>query len=71
MTKKSRQKLKYLENEKSFLGEIKKHFSSFLNSFQLPKIISDLRVRLFYAAYLGKCSVHFTQLFSSLFKEYL
>ena len=38
MTKKSRQKLKYLENEKSFKGEIK--------GLQLPKIVSDLRERL-------------------------
>ena len=29
MTKKSRQKLKYLENEKSFLGEIKSIFHHF------------------------------------------
>ena len=46
MTKKSRQKLKYLENEKSFWGEMKnneKHFSSFLKGFQLPKIVSGLR----------------------------
>ena len=46
MTKKSRQKLKYLENEMSFWVEIKKHFSSFLKGFQLPKVVSDLTVRL-------------------------
>ena len=46
MTKKSKQKFKYLENEKSFQGEIKKHFSSFLKGFQMPKIDSDIRVRL-------------------------
>ena len=45
MSKKSRQKLKYLENEKSFLGE-KKHVSSFLKGFQFSTIVSDLRVRL-------------------------
>ena len=45
MTKKSRQKLKYLENEKSFWDEIK-NFSSFLNSFQLPVIVSDLKMSL-------------------------
>ena len=45
ITKKSRQKLKYLENEKSFLGEIKKHFSSILRGIQFPKIVSDLRLR--------------------------
>ena len=45
ITKKSRQKVKYLENEKSFQGEIK-NFSSFSEGFQLPKIVSDLRVRL-------------------------
>ena len=44
MTKKSRQKHKYLENEKSFLGEIKT-FLSFLKGFQLLKIVLDLRVR--------------------------
>ena len=36
MTKKSRQISKYLENEKSFQDEIKKHFSSFLKGFQGP-----------------------------------
>ena len=46
MTEKSRQKFKQLENEKSFRGEIKKQFSSFLKGFQLPKIVSGLRVRL-------------------------
>ena len=35
MTEKSEQEFKYLQNEKSFLGEIKKHFSSFLKGFQL------------------------------------
>ena len=44
MTKQSTQKFKYLENEKSFERE-KKHFSPFLKAFQLPKIVSDLRVR--------------------------
>ena len=44
MTKNAKQKLKYLKNEKSFPVE-KKHFSSFLKDFQLPKIISGLRVR--------------------------
>ena len=44
MTKKSGQKFKYLENEKSFYN--KKHFSSFLKGFQVAKIASDLRVRL-------------------------
>ena len=42
MTKKLRQKLKYLENEK----RNKKHFSSFLKGLHLPKIVSDLRVCL-------------------------
>ena len=36
---------KYLENEKSFC-ETKKHFSSILKGFQLPKIVSEPRVRL-------------------------
>ena len=48
MAKKSRQKFKYLENEKSFQGEIQKHFL-FLKGFQLPKTVSDLRVRLYFA----------------------
>ena len=38
MAKKSRQKFKYLENEKSFQGEIQKHFL-FLKGFQLPKTV--------------------------------
>ena len=46
MTKKSRQEFKYLEKEKSFWDEIKKHFISLLKGFKLPKIISDPRVRL-------------------------
>ena len=33
MTKMSRQRLKHLENETSFEGETKKHFSSFLKAF--------------------------------------
>ena len=45
MAKKLGQKLKYLENGKSFWGEIKSIFSSFLKGFQLSKIASDLRVR--------------------------
>ena len=46
MSKKSTQKLKYLENEKSFWAEIKNDFLSFLKRFQLPEIVSDLRVCL-------------------------
>ena len=42
MTKKSKQKLKYLENEQSFY----KYFPSFLKTFQLPKIVSDQSVHL-------------------------
>ena len=53
MTKKSRQKFKYLENEKSFWCEIKSVFHfSFLKAFPLPKIISDLRVHLYAINYL-------------------
>ena len=33
-----RQKFKYLENEKNFYGEIKKHFSSFLKAFSFQKL---------------------------------
>ena len=41
MTKKSIQKVKYLENEKIFEGEIKSIFHPFLKGFQLPKIVFD------------------------------
>ena len=41
--KKSRQKLKNLENEELLMWN-KKHFSSFLKRSQLPKIVSALRV---------------------------
>ena len=37
MRKKSRQKLRYLENEKSFLGEIKSIFHHFLRAFSYQK----------------------------------
>ena len=43
MTKLSRQKFEYLENEKSFSCEIKS-ILSLLKGFQMPKIVSDLRV---------------------------
>ena len=46
ITKKSRQKHKYLEKEKSFWHEIKRIFYHFWKGFQLSKIVSDLRVRL-------------------------
>ena len=45
MTKRSRQKLKYTENEKSFYGEIKSIFHH-LKAFQSPQIVSHLRVCL-------------------------
>ena len=45
MTKKSRQKFKYLEN-KEVLRSHKKHFSLFLKSLQLQKLVSNLRLRL-------------------------
>ena len=45
ITKKSRQKFKYVENERAFRRN-KMHFSSFLRGSQLPKVVSDLRVRL-------------------------
>ena len=45
VTKKSRQKFKYLENEKSLKREIKTIFHHF-NGFSVAKIISDLRLRL-------------------------
>ena len=43
---KVKQKLKDLENKKSFHGEIKKIFSTYLKGCQLPKFVSDLRLRL-------------------------
>ena len=46
MTETSRQKTKNLKNEKSFQGG-KKYFTSFLKDFQLPKTVSDLRVRFY------------------------
>ena len=46
ITKKSTEKFKYLENKSSYYGKIKKVFSFNLKGFQLPKIVSDLRVRL-------------------------
>ena len=42
MTKKSRQKLKYLRTKRAFYVKQK----SFLKGFPLPRIVSDLRVRL-------------------------
>ena len=45
MTENSRPKLKYLENKK-LLSWNKKLFASFSQGFQLPKIASDVRVRL-------------------------
>ena len=42
-TKKSGQKFNYLENKKAWRWN-KKHVSSFLKDFQLPKIVSNLRV---------------------------
>ena len=41
MTKNAKQQFNYLKNEKSFPVEKK----TFLKDFQLPKIISDLRMR--------------------------
>ena len=46
VTKNSEQILKYLKNEKSFQGKIQKHISSLLNDFQLPEIVSDLKMRI-------------------------
>ena len=45
MTKKSRQKYKYLENKKSFWGEIKNIFQYIFKGLSVVKIVSDLRVR--------------------------
>ena len=65
MTKKSRQKFKYLENKKSFWGETKRYFSLSLKSFQLSKVVSDLGVRL------QKCTVssYTPQTFNSQLKR--
>ena len=46
VTKNSEQILKFLKNEKSFQGEIQKHFSSLLKDFRLPEIAAELKVRL-------------------------
>ena len=46
MTRKSRQKCKYLKERKEVLTRNKKHFSSFLREFQLSDTVLDLRVRL-------------------------
>ena len=45
MTKKSSEKFNYLENKNSFKAEIKNRFSTFLRGFQLPKNVSDLKLR--------------------------
>ena len=45
MIQKSKKKLKYLENEKSFWAEIEDIFH-FLEGFQLSKIVSESRVHL-------------------------
>ena len=42
MTKKSRQKFKYLENEKSFQNEIKSIFNHFLRAFSCQKLSQTL-----------------------------
>ena len=39
ITKMSRQKFKYLQNEKSFYGEIKKHFLLFLKGLQFSQAL--------------------------------
>ena len=49
MTKKSRQKLKYLENEKSSCGEIKRILHNFKRAF-----VSDLKVHLRFFPILSK-----------------
>ena len=48
ITENWRQKFKFLENEKRFYGEVvnKKSKSLFLKGFQVPKIVSGLRMRL-------------------------
>ena len=46
ITENSRQKFKYLENEKNFEDEIKSISHHFLKDFQLLKTVSNLRVSL-------------------------
>ena len=58
MTKKSRQKLKYLENEEGFWGEIKNIFHLFWKRFQLPKIVSDLRAPLILGCVSPQYTIH-------------
>ena len=48
ITEKSKQKFKYLENKKSFWGEIKSIFHHFSKDFKCPKIASDVRMLLQY-----------------------
>ena len=45
MSRNSEQKMKYVKKKRAFKVK-KKHFSSFLKIFQLPEIVSGLRVRL-------------------------
>ena len=79
MTKKSRQTLKYLENEKGFWGEIKsifkKAFLIIVKGLSVPKIVSDLRVHLkhvFHIAHVDmydlvyNCTIHFKEPFEIL-----
>ena len=42
--KKCEKKIKCIKNKKSFWGEIKKHFSSYLKGFKLPAINSGIYV---------------------------
>ena len=63
MTKKSRQKFKYLR-KKAILRWNKKHFSLFLKGFQLPKIVSDFKcetpllflLHIIWSAVVRRCS---------------
>ena len=52
ITKKSRQKPKYFENEKNFLGEIESIFKNALKGFQLRKVVSGLIVSLYWFCWL-------------------
>ena len=55
MTKKSRQKFKYLENEKSFSGEMKTTFHHFLKDGKnglRPESVPSTKIQIFFQIFL-------------------
>ena len=59
--RKAKTKIEISWERKELLRWYKKHFSLFLKAFQLPKIVSDLRVRIW-----NKVILWFLQIFSRL-----